>query len=177
MQQNQSQQGSPTVLLHKHRHDQSGHSSMGGGFRNDMEKMRGKRSLEAQWGMVSEQFQSRTCSEAGALKLDFVFSSSPRNWFSHVKVSTTSNECPCKTLSMETACDHLTLDWGWSPGKSEPVKGIIWFAAEFPSPRSQVLQPEIKIKRAVSTLLQAAYQQRGDIPETHYIQYTWEMWK
>ena len=53
-----------------------------------------------------------------------------------------------------------------------PVKGVIWFAAKFPSPRSQVLQSEIKIKRAVPTLLQAAYQQRGDISETHYIQYT-----
>lgn len=53
-----------------------------------------------------------------------------------------------------------------------PGKGVIWFAVKFPSPRSQVLQSEIKIKRAVSTLLQAAYQQRGDVPETHYVQHT-----
>lgn len=137
------------------------------------ENERKKRSLGAQWEWA-EQFQSRACSGAGALKLDFVFS---WNWFSYIKVSTASNECPCKTLSMEKAWDHLTLGWGWSPGKSVPVKGVIWFAAKFPSPRSQELHSEIKIKRAVSTLLQAAYQQRGDIPETHYIQYTWEMWK
>lgn len=124
----------------------------------------------------SGEFQSRTCSEAGALKLDFA-ARSPRNWISYIKVSTTSDKCPCKAPSMETAWDRPTLDWGWSPGKSVPVKGIIWFAAKFPSPWSQVLQSEIKIKRAVSTLLQAAYQQRGDIPETHYIQYTWKMWK
>lgn len=157
-------------------HDQSSHSSMGEGFRNDTEKMREKEVTWSPMGMV-RMISEQNLQWGRSTKAGFVSS-----WKSKEMIHLCKSLHHQYQVSLQNSEHGNSLgssDFGlrMKPGKSVPVKGVIWFAAKFPSPRSRVLQPEIKIKRAVSTLLQAAYQQRGDIPETHYIQYTWEMGK